>query len=58
MKVKELRELLYNFKEDSEVKVCRECDGVEEAHEIAYVVCLTTYSEGGTEEDIVIKVGE
>ena len=58
MKVKELRELLYKFNEDSEVKVCREYDTVEEAHDIDYVVCLTTYCEGGTEEGIVIKVAE
>lgn len=58
MKVKDLRELLYNFKEDSEVKVCRAYDSIEEGREIELIVGITTYFEGGTEESVAIKVAE
>jgi hypothetical protein len=56
MTVKELRELLYNFNDETEVKCCFECSNIEEATDIDAVVRLTYYVGGKTKDTVVIRM--
>lgn len=55
MTVKELREILYKFDEDSEIKCCSVFENVEDATSIRGVTVLQYFAPEGDNETVVIR---
>jgi hypothetical protein len=56
MTVKELRQLLFQFDDDSVVKGCYACESVEEASEINVVTTLRYHTIEDENEVVVIRM--
>ena len=56
MTVKELREVLFKFNDETEVKGAFECGNIEEATDISAVVQMTYHANNKSTETVVIRI--